>query len=201
VPARHLSAYDKLRDKIVRQIAQDWQAEEARLKALKARTLDRILALKTAAAAEVGIPELGGRLGNIQVRSFDGNVTVTLDRPMRTEFDERLALAQQLIMEAIREMRDAITVTDDSTAAARQAVEDLAAVAVSAFTPRRSGNLDRQRIRDLRKIPVKHPKWKQACDIIGVCERAIGQREYVRVAIRADREAQPEPVILDIAAL
>ncbi len=189
VHVRHVKKYDRLRDQIANQIFRDWEAEEARLRALKGVTIDRIERLQEAAAAEAGVPELGGAKGNIQFRSFDGRITIAIDAAKKTEFDERLAIAQQLIMEAVQE----ISADADNA--------DLVEIATRAFQPRHSGNLDMQRIRDLRKYNVKHPKWRQACDIIAECERVIGHRRYIRVTVREKPDTTPRPVTLDIAAL
>jgi hypothetical protein len=188
VPAKYVKPYDKLRDKIARQIERDWQAEQVRLAACKARTVAAIQKLQEAAAAEAGV-DLGGERGNLQFRSFDGSITITLDRQYRTEFDERLQFAQALIKEAVAEM----------TEGANNA--DLAEIATKAFTPRKTGNLDMQRIRDLRTYNVSHPKWRQACEIISECERTVAFRDYIRVAVRTAPDAKPQPITLDIASL
>jgi hypothetical protein len=188
VPARYVKPYDRLRDKIARQIERDWQAEQVRLAACKARTVAAIQKLQDAAAAEAGV-DLGGTKGNLQFRSFDGGITISLDRQYRTEFDERLQFAQALIKEAVAEM----------TEGANNA--DLAEIATKAFTPRKSGNLDMQRIRDLRTYNVSHAKWRQACEIISDCERTVAFRDYIRVAVRTAPDASPENIHLDIAKL
>jgi hypothetical protein len=187
VPAKYVKPYDRLRDKIARQIEKDWQAEQARLAACKVRTVAAIQKLQEAAAAEAGV-DLGGEKGNLQFRSFDGSITISLDRQYRTEFDERLQFAQALIKEAVAEMTEG---TD----------ADLAEIATKAFTPRKTGNLDMQRIRDLRTYNVSHPKWRQACEIISDCERTIAFRDYIRVAVRPAPNAKPQPITLDIASL
>ncbi len=187
VPAKYIKAYDKLRDKTAIQIEKDWLSEQARLAACKVRTLAAIQKLQEAAAAEAGV-DLGGEKGNLQFRSFDGSITVSLDRQYRTEFDERLQFAQALIKEAVAEM------SEGSNA-------DLAEIATKAFTPRKTGNLDMQRIRDLRTYNVSHPKWKQACEIISECERTVAFRDYIRVAFRPAPDAKPQPITLDIASL
>jgi len=189
VPAKYVREYDKLRDRIARRILADWQAEQKRLRKVKADTLAAIDRLREAAAAETGVPDLGGRQGNIQFRSFDGTITVSVDAARRTEFDERLGIAQRLILEAVGDM------TADTQSA------DLVEIATKAFQPRRNGNLDMQRIRDLRKYKVRHPKWIKACEIIGDCERTVGHRRYVRVAVRTGADETPQPVTLDIASL
>jgi hypothetical protein len=188
VPAKYVKAYDKQRDLIAERIAKRWTDEKARLAKVKADTIADIQTLVDLAEKETDV-SLGGVKGNIQFRSFDGSITVISDRQFRTEFDERLTMAQQLIGEAIADM----------TADAENA--DLAEIARRAFEPRKSGNLDMQRVRDLRRYNIKHPKWAQACEIISDCERTVGHRDYLRVMIRHAPDAKPESVTLDIAAL
>ena len=189
VPAKYVKAYDKLRDKIARRIAKEWLEEETRLRGVRARTLEAVEQLGKAAGESVGCKALGGKEGYIQFRSFDGSITVRVDNAKRTEFDERLQAAQTLIMEAVREM------SADATNA------DLVEIATRAFQPRTSGQLDMQRIRDLRTYKVSHPKWKQACDIISECERVVGHRRYVRVSVRDAAGADARYINLDIAAV
>jgi len=187
VPEAYVKPYDRMRDKIARQILADWEQEQERLRALKARTIERIEKLQALAGKTAGV-KLGGKRGNIQFRSFDGNITVSYKNQPRTEFDERLGLAQQLIMEALKDLT-------------KDAAHDLVEIATKAFQPRSSGRLDMQRVRDLRTFNVKHPKWKQACEIIADCERKVGSRQYVSVLKRPGPDVKPEPVLLDIAGL
>ena len=187
VPARHVKQYDKLRDRTSQQIARLWKAEEQRLSDLKAKTCALIEKLQEAAAKDAGVKDLGGVKGNIQVRSYDGTITIALDNAKRTEFDERLQLAQELIMQAVRELADG------------EHNADLIEIATKAFQPRRSGNLDMQRIRDLKSYNVRHPKWKKAIEIISECERTIGHRQYVRVAVRESGDKKPRNILLDVA--
>ena len=189
VPAKYVPAYERLRDRTAQTIAREWAAEQKRLVALSERTFALIAKLQAAAEQTVEGKGLGGAKGNIQFRSFDGGITVRVDNARRTEFDERLQIAQRLINEAVKEMSEG----------AQDA--DLVEIASKAFQPRSSGNLDMQRIRDLRKYKVRNAKWQEACKIIGECERVIGHRRYVRVAVRPAPEAEPESIILDIAAV
>ncbi|MFH0878580.1 MAG: DUF3164 family protein [Lentisphaerota bacterium] len=189
VPSKYVKPYDKLRDRIARKIDCDWAMEQLRLAELKNKTLELVKQLQDAAATSAGVDPLGGKEGYIQFRSFDGLITIRVDNAKRTEFDERLQLAQGLIMEAVQEIsRDAKNA-------------DLVEIATRAFQPRKSGNLDMQRIRDLKSYNVKHPKWIKAIEIINECERVIGHKRYIRVSVKANRDAEPENIILDIAAL
>jgi len=188
VPIKYVSDYDRERDRIARRIHKRFKDTENVLRKVKADTLQDIFRLRAMAEKDANV-SLGGEKGNIQFRSFDGNITVNLDIQYRTEFDERLAIAQQLIREAVKELS-----ADASNA-------DLVEIATQAFAPRKSGNLDMQRIRDLRKYKVSHPKWKKACEIISECERSIGSTQYVRVFERTQPDARPTPITLDIAVI
>lgn len=187
VAAKYVGPYDRKRDQIANQISSLWLKEEERLNVIKEKTVELIEKLQEAAARDTGVKPLGGKKGNIQFRSFDGRITIALDNAKRTEFDERLSIAQSLIMEAVQEL------------SAGEHSADLVEIATRAFQPRKSGNLDMQRIRDLKNYQVKHPKWKQAMDIITKCERVIGHRQYVRVSIRDTEDKAPRSIILDIA--
>lgn len=188
VPAKYVKKYDKERDVIAYQIRDDWAAMRESMRKLKIKTLARIDKMRQLAADETGVT-LGGVKGNLQFRSFDGKVTVSIESQHRTEFDERLTLAQQLIMSAVAELTSG---TDSA---------DLAEIAGRAFRPRKNGNLDMARVRELRSYNVKHPKWVQACEIIADCERDIGTRQYVRVQERLTVDARPENIVLDMACI
>lgn len=186
VPAKYVKMYDKERDRIALRICDRWLAARDALAKVKNETLRDIEKMRTLAEAETGV-SLGGEKGNLQFRSFDGGVTVFLDMQAHTEFDERLNVAQQLVMEAVQDMTKNAGDTD------------LAEIATRAFTPRKSGRLDMYRIRELRSYNVKHPKWIQACEIISECERVIGSRQYIRVQKRDKPDEKPVNIALDIA--
>lgn len=187
IPAKYVKPYDKQRDAIARKIYTMWENEEKRLRDLKEKSQELIEEMRLLSEKETDAKTLGTGKGNLTFRSFDGSITIQLDCQKHTEFDERLSLAQQLIMEAVKEL------------SAGAESSDLAEIARRAFQPRRSGNLDMARIRELRTYNVKHPKWIKACEIIADCERVIGSRQYIRVARRNAPDATPENILLDIA--
>jgi len=187
VPVRYIKKYDRERDRIARRIHARFMKAQEHLRTVKRECFADIEKLVQMAEQDAEV-SLGGVKGNVQFRSFDGSITVSLDMQARTEFDERLALAQKLILEAVAEM----------TAAANA---DLAEIARRAFEPRKSGRMDMQRIRDLRNYKVEHPKWRKACEIIGECERLVGTRQYIRVAERRAPDAKPVNITLDIATI
>lgn len=190
VPAKYVTAHEKKRDAAAKKIYALWQAEQQRLIALRQKTdaiIDDILA---DAQADAGV-EVDRKIGNVQFRSFDGSLIICRDVQRVKELGEQLAIIQQLIMEAINEMAEG----------ARSA--DIASIAKAAFTPRRSGRLDMQRIRDLVKIKVSHPKWKKAVSLLALAERDIGSRTYVRVSkvTRSGTTSRINPLWLNMAKL
>jgi hypothetical protein len=190
VPPESVSAYDKSRDRIVRRIHAIWTKAHAQLRTAKVQTDANLDLIRKLAAKQSGV-KLGGAKGYFQLRSFDGKIIVRFENVAVQEFDERLELVQRLINEAINDISE--------TQVPDERIENLRMIALAAFRPRgREGKIDRQRVRDLLNIKVDHAKWRQAQDIIRECDRTIGHRAYVRVAVQAGAKSKPEPIILDI---
>ena len=193
VPAKYVSAYDKARDRIAKKILALWAAEEDRLKKLKAQTEGLIGEVRKMAAKDSSV-KLGGEQGYLQFRDFSGRIIVRFENVKQSEFVERLAVAQQLVREAIDDM------AGDVSKNAKLA--GLRKIAEAAFKPRgRSGKLDRQRVRDIAEVQVDPPKWRKAADIIRECDRVVGHRSYVRVGYQVDPKEKAEYVVLDISAV
>lgn len=187
VAAKYLPKYDLKRDAVAKAILRDFLKAREMLERVKERSIARIRDLQEEAAKDTNVKPLGGPRGNIQFRSFDGSIIIRYDADYKTAFDERLALAQQLINEAIAESAEGAE------------NPDLIEIATRAFQPRRTGRLDMQRIRELCTYRVSHPKWKQAVEIIKKCERTVGTKNYLRVAVRQSRDQKPKPITLNIA--
>ena len=149
------------------------------------------------AAADDAEVKLGGDKGYLQFRSIDNNVVIRFENVAQVDFDERLSLAQQLINEAIEELKQKAKATSDKSV--YQAVEELAKLGDAAFRPRgKNGKLDRQRVRDIAAVKVDHPKWRKAAEMIRECEQIVGHKSYVRVGKRLAPDAVPIQIVLDI---
>lgn len=195
VPPESVSKFDKERDRIVRRIHAIWTKAHAQLRTAKVQTDANLDLIRKLAAKQTGV-KLGGAKGYFQIRSFDGKIIVRFENVAVKEFDERLETVQRLVFEAIDEKASAASVGDEKQ---KKDVQDLRNLAADAFRPRgREGKIDRQRVRDLLNIAFDHDKWRQAQKIIRECDRTIGHRAYVRVAVQADPKSKPEPIILDI---
>ena len=197
LPAKYFSAYDRKRDDVARKIYALYEAEEQRLIALRFN-VDKLIEEVRQAAADDANVKLGGEKGYLQFRSIDNNVVIRFENVAQTDFDERLSLAQQLINEAVAELKEKAKATSDKSVA--QAVEELAKLAEAAFKPRgKNGKLDRQRVCDIASVKVDHPKWRKAAEMIRECEQVVGHKAYVRVGKRLSPDAVPIQIVLDIA--
>lgn len=192
VPAKHVSAYDKARDRIANRIARIWLEERTRLCEVRDWTMELIDEVR-AMAAKDGRVKLGGAKGYMQFRDFRGRIVVRFENVAQTEFDERLALVQQLIYEAIDDL------AGDTTKNAK--IQELRKIADAAFKPRgKNGKLDRQRVRDIANVQVNHPKWRKAADLVRECDKVVGHREYVRVLTSPDPAIEKhQPIVLDVS--
>lgn len=195
VPPESVSKFDKERDRIVRRIHAIYAKAHEQLRTAKVQTDANLDLIRKLAAKQTGV-KLGGAKGYFQIRSFDGKIIVRFENVAVKEFDERLETVQRLVFEAIDEKASAASVGDEKQ---KKDVQDLRNLAADAFRPRgREGKIDRQRVRDLLNIAFDHEKWRQAQKIIRECDRTVGHRAYVRVAVQASPKAKAEPIILDI---
>lgn len=194
VPAKHVSAYDKKRDRTALRIARLWLDERQRLAALKEKTFAMIDEVRAQAAKDSKV-KLGGSKGYMQFRDFRGHVVVRFENRAQMEFDERLTLVQQLITQAIEDLA--------GNAGKNARILELRKVADAAFRPRgKDGKLDRQRVRDIANVQVDHSKWRKAAEIIRECDKVVGHKPYIRVLMTADPAVEKhQPITLDISAI
>jgi len=168
------------------------KAEENLIK-VREHSEAQILKVVESSEKSTGVKRLGGPKGNIQFSSLDGRITVAIDSQARTEFDDRLAAAEQLFFEAVAEMEAKADEVDCPE------IKDLATIVRSTFTPNKFGNLCKAKLRSLRSFKVKNEKWKRACEILAECEVRVGSRKYIRVSFRESPDQQPRNILLDIA--
>lgn len=178
VPAKYVSDYDKKKDAAARAIEADWRKMEAALAKLWQKTAERVAAVRAAAAKRERIAL--GEKGNFSFFSFDGRIQVRHDAARDIVFDEKLSLAKELLAKAVEEM-------------AGTASGDLKTLVETAFKPRgKSGELDRARIHDICRMPIRNANWCKAVELIKAAEVERGKREYLAVAVDGKR------IVLDI---
>lgn len=184
IPIENISPIDLERDEFV---------QEAIIEALKLS--QEIIGFKTKvfsdlekfvkSSASKYKAKIGGSKGNITLFSFDGKYKITRQINETIAFDERLQSAKALIDECIEEW-------------SRGSDENIKILINDAFSVNKQGKLDKKRILGLRRLKVKHPKWKRAMKAISESLQVINTKPYIRFYER-DKDGQYQPIELNIA--
>jgi len=187
VPVRYVNRYDRQRDRLVRQIAEDWARERLRIRALYETTEARLRLLEDL-AAEGRTDRKLGRRGNFQATTFDGLIQASRSARYELRFDDRLRVAQEIIDEIIQEKAEGID-------------EDLAALIKGVFRPTGDGFLSQARVMGLFRLKIKHPRWQEAMDLIRDSIESRRGKNLLAVREKRSRDAEWESILLDIAAV
>ncbi len=185
IPISYVKAHDRAKDRVVKSIQKQADDLSARLAKFREDSLSRIMAYVRKCGEEYDVT-MGGEKGNITLRSFNGLTKVQLAIQDNVEFDERLAIAQKLITEYLEEI-------------SKGADPALIQLVHKAFYADAQGRLRTGQVLGLRTINIKHPKWRQAMDIIVDSISVQSSRQYVRVYQRDTTEAPWQMIQLNIA--
>ena len=187
VPAKYVTAYDKKRDAAVRKILKRWQAAREALERVHAETLADLDALAKLRHAEgIGVAEKG----NMQISSFDGNITVGLHQRYEVRLDDRVAQAREIMLEYAQNLIKGMG-GDDGKA--------LMEIVRQTFDPSKSGNLSMAKISALLKMDIRHGDWLTAKQMIIDAMTPAKGKCYLRVEHRPDRQHDMQGIRLDIA--
>lgn len=183
VPAKYVPKFAKTKDAAARKILDAWRKEEARLRKLWKDTVAIVEKIHAGAREEEKLePATVADKGYFSFRSFDGSVTVRLDRAREIVFNEKIDLAKELIDEAVKEI-------------AGNSAGDLRTIVESAFKPRgKNRALDRQRLSDICRMDVRNKKWQKAVELIKAAAEESQRMDYLRVL------DGPRAIILDLHA-
>lgn len=165
VPVDLVKDVDKLRDQVLLELINEAVKINETLREFKARSFDNFLAFVDLSAEKYG-KKHGGKKGNVGLTTFDGNYKVQLTIKEHQVFDERLAIAKDLIDDCINEW------AKDSSSEIRMLIND-------AFQVDKQGNVDVKRILSLRKFKIDSPRWKQAMEAIADSISANGSKAYL----------------------
>ncbi|KPH64129.1 DUF3164 family protein [Pseudoalteromonas porphyrae] len=139
-------------------------------------------------AQEHGV-NLGGKKGNVTLRTFDSQLKVTLQTQERIELGPELALAKQLIDQCL----------DEWTEGGNQNIK---AIVSKTFNTDKQGSLNPQRILALRKLEISDDsgKWTKAMNIIAESVGVVDSCRFIRFYKQDDKGIE-QPISLDIAKL
>jgi len=188
VPVEQVSDYDKAKDDLVREAIDEVESLQAVLKEFKTSILGNVAAFMELASEKYGAKKLGGKKGNVQLLSFDGNLRVQLAVAEFLTFDERLQVGKSLVDECLNEW------TEDSRPEVRTLVN-------MAFEVDKQGNVSPSKIQPLLKLEIHDEKWQRAMAAIRDSLTVQYSKQYIRFHRRSGPEGKWESIPLDIAAL
>lgn len=187
VPVSLVSAIDKQRDEIVREIAAKAIEQSAALARFKAGVIGDMQAFIELSGERYGV-KMGGAKGNVTLHSFDGRYKVQRAIQESITFDERLQVAKELVDQCI-------------TLWAKGANDKIRALVNDAFQVDTEGRISTGRILSLRRLEIKDEKWEQAMKAIADAIQVVGSKAYIRVYERVGDTEQYRPINLDLAAV
>jgi len=186
VPAKYVDKVDKQRDKIVEKLFKKAQRIHKLLKEFKSLSEQEILAFQEYSQRESGV-QVGGVKGNVTLSTFSMDKKIEVDVSERLDFDERLQHAKQLLDELLTEWTE-------------NARDELKVLITQAFETDKKGKLNVKAILNLRRIKIKHPKWKNAMDLIDEARHVSGSKKYIRFSKR-DGQGKWKGIVLDFASI
>lgn len=185
IPTKYVDPVDKLRDRVVGKLARRAETLSGQIAAFKQLVFDDVEKYIEDVARKYGIDERT-EVGNKVLTDFSNTVKLEIKVNKYIDFDERLALAKEMIDRCIERW----------VAGSADQIEILIR---DAFKVDQKGKLDKDRVLGLRRLKIKDAEWKKAMDLIADSIRVVGKRAYVRVMVKDDKGVW-RTVPLDIAS-
>lgn len=179
---------DLIKDEFVKKaiaLAEQQQAELTNFKRMQMEEADNFIEL----LAQDYDVNLGGKKGNVNLRTFDNTLAVKIQNQERIELGPELQLAKELIDQCIADW------TKDGN-------ENIKAIVNKVFSTDKQGTLNPQRILSLRKLEISDEsgKWLQAMNIIAESVTTIDSCRFIRF-YKQDAHGNDVAISLDIAKL
>ena len=187
VPLALIKPIDQERDKLVRELMAIVIEQNQGLTAAKKRIFGDVAAFVSLSAEQYGVKR-GGVKGNVTLFSFDGSMKIQIATAENIKFDERLAAAQALVDECIRDW-------------GKHSRPEIMAMVQQAFQTDKEGNLNVGRIMSLRRLDIKDQRWVDAMRAIGESVQVIGTKQYIRAYKRLGDSDRYEAIPLDMVTV
>lgn len=188
VPIRYVSQYDRTRDCMTRRIHARWvKARQALEKVMTDSLADMETIAKARGAAGI---DVAGEKGNMQVSSFDGNITCSLVVRYDIYLDDRVKQARDLMLDYARSLANQLGGSDGQA---------LLSIIDEAFQVTSTGSLSISRVLSLMRRDIKAAQWQEAKRLLSESMETRRGKSYLRVEVRQTRQHDPEAIRLDIA--
>lgn len=185
VPQELVKPIDALRDELVRDLCAEADNISEQLASFKRRALARIDEFVEFSAAEYDV-KMGGKKGNIDLVSYDGELKIVVQVRDLLQLDERMLAARALIDEYLAEMLDG-------------AKSDIVKLINGAFSTDPAGQVSVSKVMGLRRIDIDHPTWRRAMQALVDAMSINGSCRYIRLYRRTGDSNAYTSICLDIA--
>jgi len=187
VPEDQIREHDKLRDATVRMLAERAELLHAQLKEFKKKALADIADLVSISAERYDV-QVGGKKGNVQVTSYDGEYKIVRAAAERFTFTEEIEAAKALIDDCIIRWSEG-------------ANPHIRALVDRAFRTDSKGQIKTSAVLELLRLEIDDDGWKRAMEALKDSIQAVGTAIYVRVYKRVGNSDQYVALPLDLAAV
>lgn len=185
----NISEIDQVKEDVTRRLVAGAKSLQGAMIAFKRVAMEEVMAAKSLIFEKYEVT-LGGKKGNITLKSFDGTQEVQVAVAEQISFGPELQAAKALIDECIEDW-------------AAGANDNIRTLVEDAFQVNKAGRIDTGRVFGLRRLTMKDrdgnpdARWARAMDAIADAVRVDGTVTYVRFYDRAGGGA----VSLDFAKL
>lgn len=187
VAVSKIDPIDIARDELVLEIFSKTKALHNALKTFKGEVFGDIAAFVEMSAEQYGV-QLGGKKGNVTLRSYCGRYKIERAMQDYIAFDERLQAAKALVDECLLDWLEG-------------AQPEVATIIRDAFAVDKAGKIRVTAVLSLRRYKFDDPRWKRAMEIISDAVQVVATKAYIRVYERIGETDQFKPVSLDLAGV
>lgn len=187
VPESMIKDIDKMRDELVRQQIEGAKKRSAELAEFKAKAFADIAAFVSLSADQYGA-KIGGKKGNVQLTTFDGQYKIIRQMQETLVFDERLQAAKELIDRCINRW-------------AEGSRDEIRVLVNDAFQVNQQGNISTGRVLGLKRLAISDPEWLSAMQAITDSVQTAGSKPYLRFYERVGDSDEYRPISLDVAGV
>jgi len=131
---------------------------------------------------------VGGKKGNLTLRSYDHSMEIKVQIHDFLVFDERLQAAKALIDECFSKWSEDIP-------------NELKIIITDAFQVNKEGNINTGKVLDLRRHKIENELWQRAMNAIADSIQITGSKRYIRLYRRDGQDSPARLIPLDFAAV
>ena len=177
---------DLERDKLVAALIRKAKFQSEVIGKFKATMFQDVYAFIQHSADEYNV-KIGGKKGNVTLRSYDAKQRILISVAENIVFDERLQVAKAIIDECLNDW-------------AHEAHENIRTIITDAFKVDSEGRISTGQVLGLRKYKFNDERWDTAMQAITDAISVINTKEYIRF-YETDENGKEHAISLDIASL